>query len=160
MTTTDNIVKAPYLRNQRQFPFENMKDLAAQAEQAYRDTALKVNARTIGLYPTNFSVPTGERWYLSNGTQRQQTLRQVYNFTSSGSFNHNINVASSAGFTMIYGTFTDGTNWYPLPYVDVVSATNQVNIKVTPTQVTITAGGGSPPTISSGFVVLEWLAVV
>jgi len=55
---------------------------------------------------------------------------------------------------------TDGTNWYPLPYVDVIAANNQINVIVTPTDIVITAGAGAPPVITSGWVILEWLAQI
>jgi hypothetical protein len=42
--------------------------------------------------------------------------------------------------------------------VDVVSAPNQVNVYVTPTNIVITAGAGSPPSITNGTVILEWLS--
>ena len=62
------------------------------------------------------------------------------------------------GFTRIYGTFTDGTNWYPLPYVDETSATDQISLVVDATNIAITAGGGAPPSITRGYVILEWLS--
>jgi hypothetical protein len=36
--------------------------------------------------------------------------------------------------------------------------TNQIALSMDSTNIIITAGAGSPPTISSGQVVLEWLA--
>lgn len=157
---TQPIQKAPYLREQRSFPNDNIQALTVEIDRAYVDIAIKVNNRTIGLFPDNVPIGTGERWFLNGQTQRQQTLRQLYQFTAAGNIPHGINVAQIAGFTRIYGTFTNGTNWYPLPYVDDISATNQVNVIVTPTNIVITAGAGSPPAITSGFVVLEWLSQV
>ena len=145
----------PYLRTSRLFP-DDINQLCIELNSAYIDIANSVNDRTIGIFALNQQVLSGENWFIS--TQRQQTLRQLYTFNSAGSFNHNINGYSTFNFTRIYGTFTDGTNWYPLPYVDVTDATNQVNVFVTPTQITITAGGGTPPAITFGFVVLEYLA--
>lgn len=152
--------KSPYLREQRQFPNEDLRELSNQVDHAYIDIANKVNARTIGLFAVGNQIVTGESWYLAGQINRQQTLRQVYPFTTAGTILHGINIVTVSTFTKIYGVFTDGTVWYPLPYVDVVAANNQVNIVVNATQIVITAGAGSPPSITSGIVVLEWLSQV
>ena len=151
------INQAPYLRATRSFP-EDIQPLVVEINRSYVDIASKVNDRIIGLFPTNRPAITGEAWFYDKN-QRQQTIRQVYLITGAGNIPHNIDLNQIGGFTRIWGTFTNGTNWYPLPYVDVVAANNQVNVIVTPTNIVITAGGGTPPTISSGFVVLEWLTV-
>lgn len=161
------IQQSPYLRVQRNFPPDNMQALTVEIDRAYCDTATKVNSRTIGIFAQNKPLVTGERWFFdalsaeqTTNAQQQQTLRQIYTFTAAGSIPHGITMNGIFQFSKIYGTFTDGTNSYPLPYVDVVSATNQVNVIVTPTNIVITAGGGAPPAITSGFVVLEWLSLV
>lgn len=155
MTTTVN--KTPYLRVQRNFPTDNPQALAIEIDRAYCDTATKVNARTIGIFPTLNPSVTGEAWFYNQG-QKQQTLRQLYTFTTAGNIAHGIDFTKMAGISRIFGTFTNGTNWYPLPYVDVVAANNQVNVVITPTNIVITAGGGAPPSITQGFVVVEWLS--
>ena len=161
-----SVQQTPYLRVQRTFPTDNAQALAVEIDRAYTDTASKVNARTIGIFPTNLPVVTGEQWFTSGGSGnvaaqgKQQTLRRVYMFTAAGSIPHDINFTGITAFTRIYGTFTNGTNWYPLPYVDVVAANNQVNVIVTPTNIVIAAGGGAPPTITSGYVIVEWLSNV
>lgn len=152
--TTPNSNQVSFLRTSRTFP-EDSQALSVELDRSYLDIANAVNVRTIGLFTNHKPSNTGEGFFLGKG--RQQTSRQVYMFTSSGSIDHGINFLSIAGFTRIYGTFTNGTNWYPLPYVDVVNANNQVNVIVTPTNIVITAGGGSPPAITSGFVIIEWL---
>jgi len=145
----------PYLRSQRKFPVDSLQALQVEIDKSYVDVAQKVNARTIGIFPVNTNVVTGESWYLTG--VKQQTLRQVYTITGTGNIAHGLTLSQLSGFTRIYGTFTDGTNWFPLPYVDVVAANNQVNIVITGTNIVITAGGGSPPAVVSGWVVLEWL---
>lgn len=154
---SSNIInQTPYLRTSRHFP-QDAQPLAVEVNRSYVDTANAVNLRTIGIFPVNVPAVTGESWFVSNN-QRQQTFRRVYTFTSAGSIAHGINFAGITGFTRTYGEFTNGTNWYPLPYVDVVSATNQVNVIVTPTNIVITAGAGAPPAITNGYVILEWLS--
>jgi hypothetical protein len=151
------INQVPYLRTTRNFP-EESQPLSVELNRSYVDIASKINERTIGLFPTNRPAITGEKWFY-NANQQQQSIRQIYTFTSAGNIPHGINLSQIAAFTRIYGTFTNGTNWYPLPYVDVISATNQVNIIVDPTNIVITAGAGAPPAITNGFVVLEWLSL-
>ena len=145
--------QVPFLRQQRLFPQEPQA-LSVEIDRAYVDIASSVNNRTIGQYTSNNSIQTGETWYL-NGL-RYSGFRQLYTFTAPGNSIHNIAVGNIFAFTKIYGTFTDGTNWYPLPYVNTAAA-NQVQVIVTATQIQITAGGGAP-TISSGLIVLEWLS--
>jgi hypothetical protein len=159
----NNVInQTPYLPTSRNFP-EELEQLTVEVNKSYVDIANAVNMRTIGLYPGGRPALTGNSFFL-NGNQRQQTLRQVYTFTSAGSINTGIRDDFTPGFVAIYGTFTDGTNWYPLPYVDVIAANNQINVIIEPGSpswnIVITAGSGAPPTISSGYVVLEWLSNV
>lgn len=154
-------LKMPYLRGQRNFPNDALKTLSVEIDRAYIDIADKVNLRTIGIFPVNNSVVTGERWYLEGSAQAQQTLRQVYTFTGPSPISpipHGLNLSLLTAIVKIYGTFTDGTFWYPLPYVDVVNANNQINVIVETANIVITTGAGTPPAITTGYVVLEWLA--
>jgi hypothetical protein len=154
--TTNTSVNAPYLRTSRSFP-EDAQQLTRELEKSYIDIAQNVNHRTIGIFPTNKSIVNGEQWFIKGG--KQQGSRQIYTFTAPGNIPHGINISLIYGFTKIYGTFVDAAGiWYPLPYVDVVSATNQVNVIVNATNIVITAGAGAPPTIASGFCVLEWIS--
>jgi hypothetical protein len=146
----------PYLRTSRDLP-EDPHQLSVELERTYIDIAGKVNDRTIGIFATNRPSVDGNKWYTA-GQQPYQELRQVYLVTGTGNIAHGINTSNIAGFVRIYGTFTDGSIWYPLPYVNATAANNQVSVTVTSTNIVITAGGGSPPTISSGFVVLEWIS--
>lgn len=151
--------QSPYLRVQRSFPTENPQALGVELDRSYIDIASRVNARTIGVYGVGNQLATGEKWYISGQSQGQQTLRQIYTFTGAGNVAHGINFSTLSYFTKISGCFTDGTNWYPLPFVDATAANNQVSIYLTPTNIVITAGGGSPPSIASGIVILEWLSL-
>lgn len=153
-----NIINSgAYLRTSRDFP-SDPQALRMELNKAYIDTSNAINARTTGLFPTNRPAINGEEWFI-NGL-KQQGLRQVFPFAAAGSITHGINLTQIFAFTRIYGTFTDGTNWYPLPYVDVAAANNQVNVIVNGTSIVITAGGGSPPAITQGYVVLEWISEV
>jgi hypothetical protein len=149
--------QSPYLRQQRQFQYDEIKPISVELDRMYIDIAQKVNVRTIGIFAKDNAIITGENWFLQGSTQVLQTLRKMFKFTAAGSYAHGINVPVSSGFTRIYGTFTDGTNWYPLPYVSTVAVANQVSIQVTPTQIVITAGGAAPA-ITLMYVVLEYLS--
>lgn len=154
--------RTPFLRVQRAFP-QDPQALTVEVNKSYVDIANAVNNRTIGIFPVNAPVANGETWFVNGETGKQQVLRQVYQFTSFSSpqsIAHGINLSQISAFTRIYGTAYDGTSYYPLPYVDVSDADNQINIVVGTTDITITAGSGSPPSITSGFVVLEWLSNV
>lgn len=153
----NNIVKTGFLRTSREWPKEIDK-LVVTIDKTYIEIADKVNSRTIGIYPTNRPAITGNGYFFSNA--KQDSFRQIYPITASGSFPHNIDTKFVDYFGAIYGIFTDGTIWYSLPYVDVVNVTNQIALTVDSTNFIITPGAGTPPTISRGFVVLEWIARV
>jgi len=158
-----NVVnQVAFLRTSRNFP-EDLHQLTVEMDRSYIDIASSVNSRTIGIFPTTRSAQNGESWFLNN-SQRQQGFRQVYTFTGAGSIPHGLKISQLGPFVRVYGAFTDGAtppneHWYPLPYVDATDATNQVQVVITDTSIVITAGGGSPPTISSGVVVVEWLSL-
>lgn len=150
--------KTPYLLTSRIFPIEP-EQLSINLGKTYIDIANNVNARTIGIFATGRPIINGESWFTQGGNQKQEVLRQLYTFTAAGTITHNIDTSNIGGFVKIYGTFTDGTVWYSLPYVSETADTNQVSLTVDATNINVTAGGGSPPSITSGFVVLEWLSV-
>ena len=151
--------QSPYLRQQRNFPTDSMQALGVELDKSYIDIAQQVNDRTIGIFPLNFKAVTGNKYFISGSNTAQQSLRQIYSFSDSNlTFNHGINFNSITNFISVYGEFYDGTYWQNLPYVDVVNVTNQINVKISSTQVIITKGGGSPPSISNGLLVLEWLS--
>jgi hypothetical protein len=150
---------SPYLRQQRDFPTDNLQKLGIELDRAYVDTALKVNARTIGIFPDNTPIVTGERWYISGQASRQQTLRQIYVFTDTGNIAHGINFAAVSQFTKPSGSFTDGTNWYGAIYASSTAIAGQVSFYVTPTNIVVQAGAGAP-SITSGTIILEWLSQV
>jgi len=154
-----NIQRGPYLRDQRKFPVE-IKLLSRQVDEAYIDIAATVNARTIGIFSDNFMMVTGESWYLQGQPQKQQTLREVYQFSDALlAIPTGINFNSITNFTRIYGTFFDGTYWQALPYVDVLLVTNQIGVKVDPVSGNIiVTKGASAPAIQNGLIVLEWLS--
>ncbi len=158
MTTTLNLQKAPYLREQRNFPNDSTQALTVEIDRAYVDIALKVNSRIIGRYGVNFPSVTGESWFLTGQPNRQQTLRQLYQFTKAGNIPHGINWSSVSLISPLsYGSFTDGTNWYGCIYASNVAIAGQLSFYVNNMNIVVLAGAGVP-VITSGFINLEWLS--
>lgn len=159
-----NIVnQVAFLRTSRNFPID-INQLTVEVNRAYVDTANKVNSRTIGIFTQNVASITGEEWFVNKTNQKQQGFRKAFPFGASPTtIAHGLNTPpfqfTALQFVRIWGTFTDGSIWYPLPYVDSTAANNQISLIVNNTNIVITPGGGTPPAISSGFVVLEWLSV-
>lgn len=152
----DNLRRSGFLRTSRGFP-EEIHQLSVEIDRAYVDIARNVNNRVIGFFPKNRSVESGEKWYI-NQAKEQVGFRQVYSWDDTHlTISHGIDFLSLTNFVKIYGTFFDGTNWWPLPYVDVVAINNQINVQVTPTQIIITKGAGAPPACNNGLVVVEFI---
>lgn len=154
------IQRAPYIREQRKFPREDMTALSREIDQAYIDIANKLNSRTIGFYPTNVQAITGEKWFLEGQPRQQQTIRQVYTFTSFSAIQHGIDTVDNPNFyfTMMYGQFTDGTDWYgiiPGNYNDAI--TGQIVFSLTSSNIEFGVDAGAP-SIVKGVIVLEWLS--
>lgn len=150
---------APYLREQRQFPTDDLNELTRQIDHAYIDIASKVNNRTIGLFAPNNPVITGDKWYFTGPSTAQQSLRQVYPFTTLAAINHRIPPADISKIShKSYGTITDGTNWYGVIYGSNVAIAGQYSFYVTPTQIILLAGGGAPVLVS-GYINLEFISV-
>lgn len=171
MTSTaqsTNISKAPYLRTSRQFP-EKIELLSIELNKSYVDTAHAVNNRIIGIHTLDKPSVGGENWFLNTTVnqfvQKSQNLRQVYSFTSTGNIPHNV---LSGIFTISpksYGVFNDGTNWYGVIFGSSVAIAGQVSFYVTPSVGTtsgniVVLSGAGAPTITNGFILLEWLSQV
>lgn len=151
--------QSPYLREQRQFPNDDLKELANQSDHAYIDVASKVNARIIGTFATNFPIITGERWYTQGSNQKQQTLRQIYRFTGAGNVAHGINMNGVSTFTRCWGNYSDGTNFYGVIWATSTPVANQVSFYVTPMNIVISVNG-TAPAVTAGYIILEWLSNV
>jgi hypothetical protein len=149
------IINSPYLRVTRDFPEDNQA-MRMELNKMYVDIANGVNARSVGLFPDTKTAVTGNVWYI-NG-MKHQTLRQVYPFTATGNVAHGINWNSLIAVSpQSYGTFTDGTNWYGAIYASSTAIAAQVSFYVTNTNIVVLAGAGAP-SITSGYIVIEWLA--
>jgi hypothetical protein len=154
-TNINNVLQVPFLRTSRNFPLE-AQPLAVEVNRSYVDVANAVNVRTIGIFSTNRPALTGETWFVIDN-QRQQTFRQVYNFTAAGNIAHGISFQNITAFTKPSGSFTDGTNWYGCIFGSNVAIAGQVSFYITPTNIVVLSGAGAPA-IVSGLIVLEWMS--
>lgn len=150
-------IRVPYLKVQRKFPVIPQA-LSVELESAYSDIASCVNNREIALFAEGQNINNGKTYTLSSG--KYAGFQRIYRITATGNTPHSLKLGNIFSFTSIAGTFTDGTNIYPLPYVNSVSATNQISLSLTSTNIVITPGGGTPPTFVSGVVILEWMVQV
>ena len=158
---TNIISRSPFLRTSREYP-EDLHQLSLEMNKSYVDIAIAVNNRTIGIFPVNFPILTGESWFLSNN-QKQDTLRQVYTFgaiTAGGpplTIPYTIN--GLFDFSRIFGTCkTSQPDSRPIPYASVAANGNiDLRVDTVNNNIVIAVGAGSP-NIISGRVVLEWLS--
>jgi len=152
----NNIVNTvPYIKTSREFPAD-LDQIAVIMTRTYIEVAASINARTIGIFPSNRPAITGESWYFDKN-QRQQSFRQVYSFTTTASIPHGITLTSISTFSRGFGAYTDGTNWYGLIFGSNVAIVGQRSFYVDPTNIVFLAGAGAPA-LTSGIVVLEWIS--
>lgn len=148
---TSIINTSPYLRTTRNFP-SDPKQLLEELNKSYIDTASTINARTIGLFPTTNPSVTGESWY-PQGNEKQQTLRQLYTFTSTANIPHNINTSNIYNFSRCWGVYYDGTNWNGIVFANNAGIAGQLTFYLTSTNIVFVGAA----TIVTGQIVLEWM---
>ena len=148
--------KSPFLRNQRSFPTDP-EMLSVEINKSYVDISNAVNSRTISQFATA-TLSNGEQWFNTSPDKPLTGFRKIYTITGTGNTPHGLMISRISSFVRIWGSFTDGSIWYPLPYVDVAAATNQISITIDSTNIIVTAGAGAPPSITSGIITLEWIA--
>jgi hypothetical protein len=147
-------MSSPFVYTYRQFPTDDPHNLEKQLVNVAIQYGVAINQRTIGTFDLAV-VPDGERWFAAGNTKLRDGQRLVVQVSDANLIvNHGINMINQV--TRLYGAFFDGAFWQPLPYVDVLAATNQIGLKVSATQIIVTKGAGAP-SISSGVVVLEFL---
>jgi hypothetical protein len=158
---TNIINTAPYLRTSWLFPPE-IGQLTVELQRSYTSIAENVNVRTIGLYPTNFPSVTGNGYFFTS--RRQQSLRQLYYFTSTSNINIGFKLANIGQIIQMYGIYLSGTSYYGLIPASNVAIAGQRsfyvavnNASTTSDVITFVAGAGAPA-LTSGTIILEWLS--
>jgi len=155
---------APYLQTSVYFPDE-FDEFRTKFLALYRDISNNMNVRQIGIFDLQEFL-TGERWFTAGDPQRKrQTFRKVIEFGALAAGSINIiphGITGITEFTHIYGTGITttpsggGFRSVPLPYVNITSAANQIQLEADPTSVFIVLGAAGF-SLSSGIVVLEYL---
>ncbi len=156
--------QSAYLRTSREFP-EDIHQLSIEVNKSYLDTANAVNARTIGIYPTNRPAITGNSYFITSS--RQQSIRQVYTFTGTSDLDIGFKLANISQIVQMYGNFeTSGTPIYGLIPATNVAIAGQISFYLdingasTTTDVIKFVLGAGSPTLTSGTIILEWLSHV
>jgi hypothetical protein len=125
-----------------------------------RDIARYLNVREIAIFDL-VETPTGQQWYnLTNPQIKRNGFREVFAFTA---------IAAGATLTITHGIvgIVQVTNYWAnvttavpdfrqVPYTDVATITNQIQMTVTPTTIVI-INGVTAPAIVSGEATLEYL---
>lgn len=155
MSLTNIVNQVPYLRNTREFP-EDTHDLVTEISKAYIDTANAVNDRTIGIYPETRPAITGNTYFITQN-RKQQSLRQVYSFTTTANIPHGIPLSQIDRVINGYGSYTDGTNWYGVIFATSNVIANQLTFYLTTTDIVFIGAGF--PALTKGTIVLEWLSL-
>lgn len=154
--STNVVNSVAYLRTSREFPVEDIKQLAADLGKSYIDTASCINVRVIGIFSTNRPSITGKSWFITS--TKQESFRQIYTFTSTAAnIAHGINLAQIDRFAPCSGKYTDGTNWYGLIDGSPTPIPGQISFYVSPTEIVFVVDGAAP-TLTQGLIVLEWLS--
>lgn len=151
----NNQNQVSFLRTTRKFPHE-LEQLAVEVDRAYVDIAGSVNSRTVGIFSVNRPNQDGETWFVTKN-QRQQGYRQVYAFTGAipATIPHNLNLNGVERFTRLWGTYTDGTNWYGILAGSNVALAGQVIFYIDATNIVFLTAGA--PVATRGNVVIEWI---
>jgi len=153
MSTSSPNLSNQFLKTTREFP-KDPDILRQELTRMYQEIAANVNTRSIGIYATS-SVINGNTYYLAGDQTKQQSLRQLFVLTSTSTISHGINISN--GVLNAYGSYTDGTNWYGMLFASSTAIAGQISFYLTPTSI-VPVAGSSPPTLTLGYVVIEWLA--
>lgn len=139
------------------------RQLIAERE---RLTSSIVNIKENGQYQTQ-ELLTAQTWFSTKPAGQQQfvrnTFRTVVNFgplpnAGTATAPHNISITSSTIFTRIYGAATNpSTTFVPLPYVNVTTPTDGVELWIDSKNVNIKTTTGTWAPFTTCYVVLEYI---
>ena len=146
----------PYIKSSREFP-PDLSMISMILTRTYIEVANAINLRSIGLFPVTRPAITGNSYFISKNLE-QQSIRQVYTFTTTANIPHTIPTTIDYIVSM-YGQYTDGTNWYGIIPASSVVIGGQISFYLTPTNIVFNVGGGAPA-LTKGIIVIEWLSQV
>lgn len=159
MTFSPNNTIAPFLQTSVYFP-DDFEEFRVKFLEFYRDIANVVNVHQIGIFDLEEFL-AGEQWFSTTSTQvKRQTFRKTFNLgaiAAGATLTTAHGIGTFTAFTHIYGTcITDVVDYRPIPYSSVTAVNQQIEIKVTATNIVI-MNGAAAPNITSAIVVLEYL---
>lgn len=141
---------------------ENPEELRIQLINQLQTHAEAINQRDIASY-YEYEQLTGQQFQDTTNNDFQSVWRKVINTgtlpnATTSSTAHGITITgSNTIFTRIYGVATDpGTGAIPLPYVDVTTLGDGIQVDVDATNVVLTTGKNWSAYTSS-YVVLEYI---
>lgn len=153
------INQSAYLRTSRLFPSDDVKLLSIEIDRGYRDIANCVNSRAIGLFSVSESAISGKRYFTSSNPL--SSLQKLFIVTAAditnGYINHHITNLTPGQVVTAYGSYTDGTYDYGFLYKSSGSLSTDISFYISTTQI-IFVVGGSVPTLTSGKIIIEYLA--
>ena len=163
MTLAPNNSQSSYLPVEFALP-KDEKDFIDFINKRERLTASIVNIKENGNYENN-EILSGQQWFAVsfNPRKNRYTFRTVVNFgplpnAGTSSQPHNIEVTDTTIFTRIYATATSPTvEFIPIPYVNVTTPTDGVEIYVDATNVNIITTTANYVGFTTCYVVLEYI---
>ncbi len=122
-------------------------------------TASAINLKDTGIYQTIEQINSQTFFDTNNPQQVRNAFRKCFvvpAIATSGTAMITHDISGVTTYTRIYGTcITDAPDNRPIPY-SAITTTDNIEMKVTSTQIVI-ANGSTAPNITSGIVVLEYL---
>lgn len=129
----------------------------------FRRSTEALNLKEIGDYQ-DVEIVNGQRWFIPDDNQNfRYGSRKVIDFgtlpnAGTGSVAHGINVTANTRFTRIYGTASDpSTRFIPIPYVNVATPGDGVELDVDATNVNITTTTANYVGFTDTYVIIEWV---
>jgi len=151
-----------YVREDFQMP-ETYDEAKLYLREYLRDIVQAVNARDIAQYAES-EVVNGQLFLTSgDNNSYRQVYRKVIDFgalpnTTTKSVAHGITVTATTEFTRIYATASDpSTRFVPIPYVNVTTPADGIEIDVDGTNVNIETTTANWTGFTTCYVVVEYV---
>lgn len=152
-----------FVREDFQMP-ESYDEAKIYLREYLRDIVLAINARDIGQY-TESQIVTGQKFFTANDNNAlKQVYRKVIDISNAGGiiagspYAHGITWTANTRVTRLYGVATEpSTGAIPIPYVDVGTPANGLQLDVDTASVVLTTGAGVYTGYTSGYVVIEYV---
>jgi hypothetical protein len=152
--------KSPFVRSQRNFPYDDVRSLSCENDKAHIEYASKINDRTIGIFANMQGVQTGDKYYIPGTNQPHNAIRYLYQFISSANIPLGFPVNQIDYIVAMYGSYYNSAN---NQYYGLIASTNQVipgqigfyldfNLQA----IVFNVGAGAP-SITQGLIVIEWI---